>query len=151
MSIIIGGAIAGMGLWLRAAASGQVRKNEALAMSGPYAYTRNPLYLGSLIIAAGFGAASRNPWVAVVIIVFFLAIYLPVIKSEEEFLASKFAEFENYRRNVPRLLPRLRRRGAASAGFSRALYMQHREYNALLGSALMMVALSLKVICATGT
>lgn len=149
ISIIIGGTIAGVGLWLRAAASGHVKKNEALATTGPYAYTRNPLYLGSLIMAAGFGAASRNAWVAVVIVVFFLVIYLPVIKSEEEFLAGKFPEFEDYRRNIPRLLPRLRPSGGTSAGFSRALYLQHREYNALLGSALMIIALSLKLIFVT--
>ena len=148
-SILAGGAIAAAGLGLRAAASGHVKKNEELTTTGPYAYTRNPLYLGSLIMAMGFGAASRNVWVAVAIIVFFLAIYLPVIKSEEEFLAGKFAEFGEYRRNVPRLFPRLRRGDATSGSFSRKLYVQHREYNALLGTALMMIALSLKLVFAT--
>lgn len=115
-------------------------------MSGPYAYTRNPLYLGSLMIAVGFAAASRNLWVAVGIVIFFLAIYLPVIKSEEKFLAAAFPEFEHYARRVPRLMPRLASEAGTGGEFSRSLYLQHREYNALIGAVLMMLALSLKLI-----
>jgi protein-S-isoprenylcysteine O-methyltransferase Ste14 len=135
------------GLLIRALASGHVRKNEALATSGPYAYTRNPLYLGSLFIAIGFAIAARSPAIALVLVVMFVAIYVPVIGAEERFLAAKFPEFEPYARRVPRLLPRITPAfsAGASGGFSSALYLKHREYNALLGTLLMMAALVLKM------
>ena len=81
------------GLLIRARASGHVRKNEALATSGPYAYTRNPLYLGSLLIGLGFCVAARSWWVGVALVVMFIAVYLPVIRDEETFLRQKFSEF----------------------------------------------------------
>src|SRR5271165_6584981 len=95
------------GLLVRALASGHVRKNEALATSGPYAYTRNPLYLGSLLIGIGFAVAARSWWVGVVLVVMFFAIYLPVIRDEESFLRQKFPEFEEYARRVPRMFPKI--------------------------------------------
>src|ERR1700739_2086322 len=122
------------GLLLRALASGHVRKNEALAASGPYAYTRNPLYLGSLLIGIGFAMAARSWWVGVLLVVMFFAIYVPVIRDEEKFLREKFPEFEEYGRQVPRLFPRLTFGGRQSTGsFSFDLYWKHREYKALLG------------------
>lgn len=136
------------GLWLRALASGHVKKNESLATSGPYAYTRNPLYLGSMLIAVGFAVAARSLGVGVLFVAMLLAIYLPVIRGEEEFLRGKFPEFEEYEGAVPRLWPQLTA-GAGmdgQAAFSRALYLQHREYNALLGAAGMMAALAIKSI-----
>jgi protein-S-isoprenylcysteine O-methyltransferase Ste14 len=140
-----GGAVMiALGLLLRASASGHVRKNEQLATTGPYAHTRNPLYLGSLIMAAGFGVAGRNWWIAAIIIVFFLAIYLPVIRGEEAFLRAKFPEFAAYAAKVPRLLPRL---GAFETGgeFSWELYKKHREYNALIGSLVLSAILIAKL------
>src|SRR6266567_5974783 len=95
------------GLLIRALASGHVRKNEALATSGPYAYTRNPLYLGSLLIGVGFAAAARSLWVTALLVVMFFAIYLPVIRGEEVYLRQRFPEFEAYARRVPRMFPRL--------------------------------------------
>ena len=95
------------GLLIRALASGHVRKNEALATSGPYAYTRNPLYLGSMLIGVGFALAARSWWVGAALIVMLLAIYLPVIRDEEAFLRQKFPEFDEYARQVPRMLPRI--------------------------------------------
>src|ERR1700729_2669141 len=74
------------GLVIRALASGHVRKNESLATSGPYAYTRNPLYLGSLLIGLGFAVAAGSWWVCAALGVMFFAIYLPVIRDEEKFL-----------------------------------------------------------------
>jgi protein-S-isoprenylcysteine O-methyltransferase Ste14 len=132
------------GLLMRALASGHVRKNEALATSGPYAYTRNPLYLGSLIMGLGFCVAARNWWVGVTLVVMFVAIYLPVIRDEEAFLRGKFPEFEEYARRVPRMVPRLRASDAPSGAFSLELYLQHREYNALLGALGMMAGLVVK-------
>jgi protein-S-isoprenylcysteine O-methyltransferase Ste14 len=133
------------GLLIRALASGHVQKNEQLATTGPYAYTRNPLYLGSLVLAVGFAVAARNWWVGAVLVLMFLAIYLPVIRSEEVFLRARFPEFDEYSRRVPRLLPRL---NSSSQGrsFSRELYGKHREYNASLGALGMWVALGVKLI-----
>jgi protein-S-isoprenylcysteine O-methyltransferase Ste14 len=135
------------GLLIRALASGHVRKNETLATSGPYAYTRNPLYLGSLLIGIGFAVAARSWWVGVVLVVMFFAIYLPVIRDEEAFLRKTFPEFEEYARRVPRMFPRAARshEDEAPAGFSMDLYLKHREYNALLGALGMMAALILKL------
>jgi protein-S-isoprenylcysteine O-methyltransferase Ste14 len=137
------------GLLLRALASGHVRKNEALATSGPYAYTRNPLYLGSLLIGMGFAVAARSWWMGVALVAMFVVIYNPVIRDEEEFLRGRFPEFEEYERRVPRILPRLTAGfgagGEAVAGFSLELYLKHREYNALLGAVAMMTGLAVKV------
>jgi protein-S-isoprenylcysteine O-methyltransferase Ste14 len=132
------------GLAIRALASGHVRKNEALATSGPYAYTRNPLYLGSLLIGVGFAIAARSAWVGVLLAVMFFAIYLPVIRDEEAFLRQKFPEFDEYARRVPRMFPRLTPQPNAeheASGFSLSLYLQHREYDALLGALAVMAAL----------
>ncbi len=145
--ILAGAVVAFAGVAVRACASGHVKKNEELTTSGPYAYTRNPLYLGSIIIAAGFALASRNPWIAVILIALFLVIYLPVIRSEEEYLRSRFPEFEDYCSRVPRMLPRLRPApGTQGGSFSAKLYLQHREYNALIGAAAMIAALALKIV-----
>jgi len=142
-SMLFGGIVVAPGLLIRALASGHVRKNEALATSGPYAYTRNPLYLGSLLMGLGFCVAARSWLVGLALVVMFFAIYLPVIRDEEAFLRRTFPEFEDYARRVPRMLPRLTDSSAVKshAGFSLDLYLKHREYNALLGAVGMMVAL----------
>ena len=145
-SILLGSSIAVVGLVIRALASGHVRKNEQLTTTGPYAYVRNPLYLGSLIIALGFTLASRSWIIAAVAAAMLIAVYIPVIRSEEEFLRAHFPEFEDYCRKVPRLLPRLARRGIESRSFSAELYWKHREYNAALGAALMIAVLVAKVV-----
>ena len=146
-SIAIGAILIVPGLLIRAAASGHVRKNEALATSGPYAYTRNPLYLGSLLIGIGFAVAARSWWVGIVLIVMFFAIYVPVIRGEEKFLREKFPDFEGYMRRVPRMLPRITpyRSGEDDGAFSFDLYMKHREWNALLGAVAMAEALIVKM------
>jgi protein-S-isoprenylcysteine O-methyltransferase Ste14 len=145
-SLAVGATIAALGIFLRAMASGHVKKNEELAMTGPYAYCRNPLYLGSIIIAIGFAVASRDVWVALVIVFLFVAIYVPVIRSEEAFLRQHFAQYEDYARRVPRLVPRTLWWSGLTNGFSRALYRQHREYNAFIGAALMLAALVVKML-----
>jgi protein-S-isoprenylcysteine O-methyltransferase Ste14 len=145
-SIAAGTVVALIGVLIRALASGHVRKNEELTTTGPYGYTRNPLYLGSIIIAIGFAMAARNPWIGVVLVALFLAIYLPVIRSEEEFLRGKFSNFDDYVSKVPRLLPRFTSASAESGSFSSALYKQHREYNALLGTLAMVCALIVKLV-----
>jgi protein-S-isoprenylcysteine O-methyltransferase Ste14 len=137
------------GLWLRGYAAGYVKKNQELTTTGPYAHVRNPLYLGSILIAAGFAVALESWAVGVALAVMFVAIYVPVIASEERFLRATFAEFGDYCARVPRLIPRLspaRMPGSTPAQdqqgrFLLPLYLKHREYNALLGAALLYLAL----------
>ena len=142
------------GLWLRAYASGYVRKNAELATTGPYAHTRNPLYLGSMLIAFGFAGASGSWIIALVLAILFAVIYIPTIQSEETYLRSHFANFDDYARAVPRLLPRVTpaRLGSPEASaaedrgrFSPALYWQHREYNSLMGAAAIYFALAIRL------
>src|SRR5690349_21435645 len=132
-SIAIGIAVAFIGLIIRALASGHVQKNEVLTVTGPYAYARNPLYLGSIILALGFILAARSWWIALIALLMLVAIYLPVIGSEENFLRSRFPEFDEYARHVPRLIPRLRPYQSTAGSFSWRLYWKHREYNAAIG------------------
>jgi protein-S-isoprenylcysteine O-methyltransferase Ste14 len=146
ISMIIGTALILPGLAIRALASGHVQKNEQLATTGPYAYTRNPLYLGSLILAVGFAISARNWWIGAGLILFFLAIYLPVIHGEEAFLEEHFPEFAEYARQVPRLMPRLSSFRFAHETFSWELYWKHREYNATLGATAVMAALTAKLL-----
>lgn len=152
LSIALGAVIVVPGLVTRALASGHVRKNEALATSGPYAYTRNPLYLGSLLIGVGFAVAARSLWVAVALVAMFFAIYLPVIKNEEAFLRGKFPAFEEYARQVPRMLPSIVpvRSDNKGTGFSLGLYRKHREYNAFVGALAMLGALVAKMLLVKG-
>ena len=145
-TIAIGSAIAARGLLVRALASGRVRKNEQLTTTGPYAHTRNPLYLGSVIIGVGFVLAGRSWWIALLTIVMFWAVYFPVIHSEEEFLRQRFPEFDDYARNVPRLFPRWHPYESSSEQFSWHLYWKHREYNAALGWLLMVAVLVAKAV-----
>jgi protein-S-isoprenylcysteine O-methyltransferase Ste14 len=134
------------GLWLRGYAAGYVKKNRELTVTGPYAHTRNPLYLGSMLIAAGFAVALLSWPIALLLAGGFAVIYIPVIASEERFLRGAFPEFDAYCRLVPRLVPRLTpatQSGAesTSGAFSLSLYLRHREYNAGIGAALLYLSL----------
>jgi protein-S-isoprenylcysteine O-methyltransferase Ste14 len=145
-SLLAGAFVSIIGLLVRGLAAGHVKKNAELTTTGPYAYTRNPLYLGSILIAAGFAIAAMSWWIVFALAVMFTAIYIPVIRSEEAFLRSTFAAFDDYSRRVPRLLPRLT--PAYSGGhtrWSRAQYVKHREYNAIIGSALLWCVLVAKI------
>jgi protein-S-isoprenylcysteine O-methyltransferase Ste14 len=144
-SIWIGTALVIPGLVIRALASGQLQKNELLATGGLYAHTRNPLYLGSLILSIGFAIASRSWWVGGGIVLLFFAIYLPVIRGEEVFLREHFPQFEDYARQVPRLLPRISSSNKECGAFSWDLYWKHREYNAAMGAAAMLAVLVAKM------
>jgi len=136
------------GLALRAWAAGHLAKNSQLARSGPYASVRNPLYIGTLLVAAGLVLASRSVGLGILFAAFFGLIYLPVIQLEEQHLRSLFPEYADYAREVPALLPRLRTsRGAA---FSRQLYLKNREYEALLGFLVGVALLVWKATKGTG-
>jgi protein-S-isoprenylcysteine O-methyltransferase Ste14 len=120
------------GLLLRAWATGHLEKNIRLAESGPYAYVRNPLYLGTLLVAAGLVIASRTWLLAALFAVVFVLIYLPVIELEEQHLSNLFPNFAAYSKRVASLWPTLRPI-KSHARFRWSLYMRNREYQALLG------------------
>jgi protein-S-isoprenylcysteine O-methyltransferase Ste14 len=144
-SLAAGSAVALAGVAIRALSSGHVKKNEELATSGPYAYTRNPLYLGSIVIAAGFALAALRWEIALALVGMFAAIYVPVIRGEEQFLTRHFADYPAYCAQVPRLLPRLRAGQQGRTRFSAELYRKHREYNALLGTLALIAALAVRI------
>jgi len=134
------------GLALRAFASGHVQKDRQLTTSGPYAYTRNPLYLGSLVMAAGFAIAARNWWIVAIMLLVFILIYGPVIAGEERFLRQTFPEYEDYVRSVPRILPRRTAYRNQTSEYSSGRYWKHREYQASLGCAFMLAILVAKLV-----
>jgi len=139
------------GVWLRAYAAGYVRKNAELTRTGPYAYTRNPLYLGSTMIAFGFALAASSLIIFVALALMFTAIYLPTIRSEELYLREHFAGFDKYAEKVPRLLPRLTaaefpaNENASGGRFSADQWRHHREYNALMGAGAIYLALAVRL------
>ena len=135
-----------VGLAMRAVASGYLNKNEQLATSGPYAYTRNPLYLGSVIMAMGFAIVARSLWIALILAAVFTGIYLPVIRAEETYLAQRFPEFAEYARRVPRFIPKPGQLDRPRGIFSWGLYWKHREYNATIGSAAILAVLIAKLL-----
>jgi protein-S-isoprenylcysteine O-methyltransferase Ste14 len=145
-SVAIATALAASGITVRALASGQVKKDRELATIGPYAYVRNPLYLGSIILAIGFGIAARDLWIAVILVLFFLLVYVPVIRGEEKYLRAQFPGYAAYTERVPSLLPRTLWFSGAATGFSRELYFRHREYNSLLGAVAMLTVLIAKIL-----
>jgi protein-S-isoprenylcysteine O-methyltransferase Ste14 len=144
--LVLGTVMAALGILIRALASGHVQKNLVLTTTGPYSHVRNPLYLGSIIIGIGFAIAARDWWIVVAVILLFVVIYLPVIRSEEAFLRSQFRDYEAYARRVPSLLPHTLLFRHITTGFSRKLYLRHREYNSLLGAAVMLTALVVKIL-----
>ena len=145
-SLIAGSFISLAGVWIRAISSGHVKKNEELATTGPYAHTRNPLYFGSIVIAVGFALAALRWEIALVLVALFVAIYVPVIHGEEQFLSESFADYPEYCSRVPRLWPRLRTGEQSRSRFSPDLYIKHREYNALFGTLAVIAALAAKRI-----
>jgi len=145
-SLIAGTLVLLPGLVLRGLASGHVQKDKQLTTSGPYAYTRNPLYLGSLMLAAGFAIAARSWWIVAVMLLMFAVIYVPVIAGEERYLRQTFAEYDDYARHVPRMLPRLTPYGGQQSAYSSARYWKHREYEAGIGCAVVLAILVVKLI-----
>lgn len=120
------------GLALRAWAAGHLRKNQKLTTSGPYAWVRNPLYVGTLLAVGGCLIAASEPVLAWVTLAAFLLIYTPVVEQEEQHLRKLFPEYEAYARQVPQFLPRLPR-GRSGQRLSYAIYRRNKEYKALLG------------------
>ncbi len=139
-TLAAGGVIAVIGLGIRAWAAGHIRKNQTLAVTGPYAWTRNPLYLGSFILGLGFTVASNRPPLVLLFVALFLGIYLPVMRVEAATMAQLFGDgFHLYANRVPLFFPRLTpyRQEATDEpppGFDATLYLRYREYQALLGA-----------------
>ncbi|MFB3777296.1 MAG: isoprenylcysteine carboxylmethyltransferase family protein [Bryobacteraceae bacterium] len=131
-SLAYGLPVSVLGLWLRGWAAGHLAKNQRLTTSGPYAWIRNPLYVGTLLTAAGLVVASQRVSLAVLFGVFFLLVYLPAIELEEQYLRQLFADFDEYAARVPMLLPRGRRLPGVER-FDWRLYRHNREYQALAG------------------
>jgi len=132
LSLAVGLPLSACGLALRAWAAGHLAKDQRLAISGPYAFTRNPLYLGTLITALGLAAAGRSIGLAVLFAALFALVYLPAIELEEQHLAEILPGYAEFAARVPLLFPRW----PATFGperFSSALYKKNREYQALLG------------------
>ncbi len=148
LTLALGGAIALPGLVLRAWATGHLRKNDALAVTGPYAYTRNPLYLGSFLIGVGFTIASGRIVLGFVFAALFLGIYVPVMRVESATLAELFGEsYQRYLKAVPLFLPRFspyRDQTKDMAKFDAVLYKRYREYQAAMGLVIAWALLALK-------
>ena len=146
LTLAVGGGIAFIGVLVRAWASGHISKNERLAMTGPYAHTRNPLYFGSFLIAAGFAIAAH--WALLLLVVaFFVLIYAPTMQRERANISGRFPEaYETYAANVPAFVPRPTPWNAThpddEGGFSLELYMKHGEWKAGLTYVLVMAWLT---------
>ena len=145
-SLIVGALVLVPGLVLRGLASGHVQKDEQLTTGGPYAYTRNPLYLGSLVLGVGFAIAARSWWIVAIMLLMFAVIYIPVIAGEERYLRQTFPEYDDYSRHVPRMWPRLSPYGSGHSAYSFARYWKHREYEASIGCVVVLAVLVVKLV-----
>lgn len=145
-----GAALALPGALLRAWASGTIRKNNVLTTGGPYAYTRNPLYLGSFVVGLGFVIAGGRPLLLAVLVGFFLLVYLPTMRVEERRLESLFGEeFRVYAESVPLFVPRgraFRSGGPHPTRFQVERYLGHKEYEFALGIVAGFLILAAKAV-----
>jgi protein-S-isoprenylcysteine O-methyltransferase Ste14 len=129
VSMAAGIALAALGEGLRIWASGHIDKTERLATGGPYAHTRNPLYVGSAFLALGVAVASASPFVALAVAAYFAALYPSVIREESAFLARRFPEvYAAWARDVPAFLPRLRPAGPRATRFDWRRVRTNREW-----------------------
>ena len=141
-SIVAGAVIGAIGLWVRARAAGHLHKQEILTVTGPYAYTRNPLYLGSFVLFIGGAIAANSWWSAAILLGYFALFYSFVMRREEGELLQHHGEaFREYSRTVPLFLPRLTAAKLESGAgeFSFAQYKKNREYRAAIGFLLLLI------------
>jgi protein-S-isoprenylcysteine O-methyltransferase Ste14 len=135
------------GLALRAWAAGHLAKNQSLATGGPYTYTRNPLYLGTLLVACGLAVASCSPGLGALFAAVFLLVYLPVIEQEEQHLRKIFPGYSEYADKVPALWPGLAAKyGRSPNRFQLALYLKNQEYQAAGGFLIGLLFLLWKIL-----
>ena len=144
--LIPGSCLAVAGLGIRAWASGYLRKNRELTTAGPYAHTRNPLYLGTFLLGTGVALSTGSLWFVAVFVTFYLLIYAPVMSAEAKTMDDLFPrEYEDYRREVPLFLPRaIPYRGRPSRHFERSAYLRHREYRAAIGLVIVYALMAAK-------
>jgi protein-S-isoprenylcysteine O-methyltransferase Ste14 len=132
-SIAVGMTVCALGLLIRGWAAGHIRKEKTLAVSGPYRYTRNPLYVGNFILGLSMAVGANSLWCIGLFVAYFLVFYPPVIMEEL--------------RRMKRLFPALRRRaGDEGARFSWGLYRRNHETRALLGSGIVWAVLIAKTL-----
>ncbi len=144
-SILLGAMVGIVGLWLRAYAAGYLHKQEVLTVTGPYAYTRNPLYFGSAILALGAGIATRS-WISALILIIYFAVFYSIVMGREarELHLRHGASFEDYARAVPLFVPRLtaaKLPGDSAGSFSFAQYKKNHEWQAAVGFLLLLLVL----------
>ncbi len=144
-SMALGLPVSLAGLALRAWAAGHLAKNQRLAVSGPYAFTRNPLYLGTLITALGLAIAGHSFGLALLFLVLFAFVYLPAIELEEQHLNEILPGYPEFAARVPLLLPRWTS-DLGPDSFSTALYTKNREYQAFVGWLAGVVWLTVKCL-----
>jgi protein-S-isoprenylcysteine O-methyltransferase Ste14 len=148
LGLVTGGGVALIGVVVRGWAAGHIEKNDRLATTGPYAHTRNPLYFGSFLIAAGFAMAVH--WALLLLVVaFFVLVYAPNIERERRHIRERFGpEYDDYAENVPAFIPRGRpwRRAGASGRFSWSLYMRHAEWQAGVTYLIVMTWLAFRLM-----
>lgn len=143
-----GAALVAAGVLARAWAAGHLRRELPLTTSGPYAYVRHPLYLGSALIVAGFAVASARLWLAAVCVAYYLLLFVPVILREEaERRALEPEGYADYARRVPALVP-YRGRAAAGGGarFDWAVWRKNREWRGEVGCALLLLLLTARLL-----
>ncbi len=145
-SLWMGAPVSLAGLALRAWAAGCLAKNRDLATGGPYAYTRNPLYLGTLLVAAGLVISAQSVGLGLIFAAVFAFIYLPVIQNEEQHLRNLFPEYAGYAERVPALWPKFRGAKKSANLFRMALYLTNQEYQAGAGYTIGMLFLVWKAL-----
>ena len=146
--LIPGCSLAVAGLGIRAWASGYLRKNRELTTAGPYAHTRNPLYLGTFLLGTGVAISTGTLWFVAVFVAFYLLIYAPVMSAEAGTMVELFPmEYEDYRREVPLFLPRVTPyRGRSKRTFELSAYLKHREYRAAIGLGVVYALMAAKYL-----
>jgi len=140
-------AVALIGLILRLWSAGYLRKHQELCVSGPYRWTRNPLYLGSLLLGAGFSAAAAQPWILVLFLILFFAIYVPVMRREEAELVRAYGiRYKEYKKSVPAFFPALRPYPVLTGrNFSLDQTILNKEYKAIVGFLIVFVFLLIRL------
>lgn len=146
-SLLSGAAVSSLGLLIRTWASGHLRKEKELTVSGPYRYSRHPLYLGNLMIGLGIVIGARSWWVLGMFIAYFGIFYPPIIRREGNRMRQLFPEkYEDYGQKVPLFFPSLKKGRSSPDRFSWPLYRRNKEYRALYGTVLFWLAVAAKML-----
>jgi len=148
LSLLSGLAAAVFGLSIRAWASGHLSKEKMLATSGPYRCTRNPLYLGNIIIGVGVVISSNSWWAFLIFAVYFLIFYPVIIGVEKNRMENLFPrEYREYSEKVPLIVPALRPKFPGNhRKFDWRLYRKNKENRAMIGTLVYWSLFALKMI-----